>query len=141
MQYVCDAPVGKTWFRIETEGEAALETDLMGHAVEKHYRQAREQAVASYVPPPGPYIEQEIGLKAHLSRTMPIFLTLRDREGNGLATAMLPPQGQAGRNLRPIVVGPRNTDPYPQHDAAIARLGDHFGVTLDRTRCYPYRQV
>jgi len=23
MQYVCDAPKGKTWFRIETEGEAA----------------------------------------------------------------------------------------------------------------------
>ncbi len=141
MQYVCDAPSGKTWFRIETEGEAALETDLMGHAVEKHFRQAREQAVASYVPPPGPYIEQEIGLKAHLSRTMPIFLTLRDQEGNGLATAMLPPQGRAERSVRPIIVGPRNSDPYPQHEAAIAKLGEHFGLTLDRARCYPYRQA
>ena len=29
MQYVCDAPKGKTWFRIETEGEAAHESRLM----------------------------------------------------------------------------------------------------------------
>jgi hypothetical protein len=31
MQYVCDAPKGKTWFRIETEGEAVHESRLMGH--------------------------------------------------------------------------------------------------------------
>jgi hypothetical protein len=34
MQFVCDAPP-KTWFRIETEGEAALESRAMDHAVEK----------------------------------------------------------------------------------------------------------
>ena len=38
MQYVCDAPKGKTWFRIETEGEAAHESRLMSHAVEKYFR-------------------------------------------------------------------------------------------------------
>jgi hypothetical protein len=48
MQDVCDGLDGKTWFRIETEGEAALESDLMGHAVENYFRQAREHAAASY---------------------------------------------------------------------------------------------
>jgi hypothetical protein len=138
MQYVCDAPKGKTWFRIETEGEAARETDLMSHAVEKHFRQARERGMATYVPPPGRYIEQDIGLKAHLERVMPVFLTLRDAEGNGLATAMFPPLDSSDRGFRTIVVGPRNSDPFPQHGPAIAALADHFGLTLDRARCYPY---
>ena len=137
MRYVCDAPEGKIWFQIETEGEAARETDLMGHAVEKHFRQAREQATGSYVPPSGPYVEQDIGLKAHLHRVMPVFLTLRDREGNGLATAMLPPRAEP-RGYRSIVVGPGNSDPYPQHESAIRKLGEQFGLTLDRARCYPY---
>ena len=66
MQYMCDAPDGKAWFLIETEGEAALESDLMGHAVEKHFRQAREHAATTYVPPSGSYIERDIGLKAHV---------------------------------------------------------------------------
>jgi len=43
MQYVCDAPP-KTWFRIETEGEATLESRTMSHAVEKYFKQAYEQA-------------------------------------------------------------------------------------------------
>ena len=42
MQFVCDTLDGKTWFRIETEGEAAAESDAMSHAVEKHFRQARD---------------------------------------------------------------------------------------------------
>src|SRR5947209_4690498 len=91
MQYVCDASPTDTWFQIETEGEAALESRLMNHAVEKYFRQAQEQAIRSYVPPPGRFIEQNIGLKTHVQRVMPRFLTLRDAEGNGLATAMLPP--------------------------------------------------
>ena len=91
MRFVCDAPRGHAWFQIETEAEAALESDLMNHAVEKHFRQAREHAIATYVPPSGSYIEENIGLKAHLERIMPIFLTLRDQEGKGLATAILPP--------------------------------------------------
>jgi hypothetical protein len=45
MQYICDAPGQKSWFRIETEGEAARESDAMSHAVEKHFRQAREGTV------------------------------------------------------------------------------------------------
>ena len=142
MRYVCDAPDGKAWFLIETEGEAALESDLMGHAVEKHFRQAREHARMSYVPPSGSsYIERDIGLKAHVQRVMPMFLTLRDAEGNGLATAMLPPPGRDDRVCRPVIVGPENSDPFPQHGEAIQALGDHFGRILDRVWCYPYRRA
>ena len=137
MQYVCDAP-GGTWFRIETVGEAALESDLMDHAVEKHFRKARDLAAASYAPPPGSYIEQDIGLEAHVRRVMPMFLTLRDQEGNGMATAMLP-SDQSGPMFKPIVVGRGNSDPYTHHYHAIRRLGEHFGLVLDRARCFPYR--
>ncbi|WP_246736839.1 hypothetical protein [Methylobacterium sp. DB0501] len=150
MDYVCDvpgkatlpnsapalgtpAPGTKTWFRIETEAEAIRESELMGHAVEKHFRQAQARAEASYVPPAGPYIEQQIGLKAHLRRTMPRFFTLRDPEGNGLATAMVP----AGAGC-PIIVGVGNRDPYVEHAEAIRVLAAHLGIPLERSRCYPY---
>ena len=139
MRYVCDAPGQKSWFRIETETEAALESAAMEHAVEKHFRQAQEQAAKSYVPPPGPFVEQNIGLKAHIERVMPMFLTLRDADGNGLATAMLPSTHRLSGVVSPIIVGPRNSDPFPEHGAAIRALGQHLGVTLDRARCYPYR--
>ena len=36
MRYVCDAPGGATWFRIETEAEAEAEAALMRHAVDKY---------------------------------------------------------------------------------------------------------
>ncbi len=140
MQFVCDAPP-KTWFRIETEGEAALESRAMNHAVEKYFKQTHEQATRSYVPPrSAPYIEQNIGLKAHVQRVMPLFLTLRDAEGNALVTAMLPPMGKDERSFKPIIVGVDNTDPYPEHGEAIRILGRHYGLTLDPARCYPYRR-
>ena len=140
MKYVCDAPDGRTWFRLETEAEAAAESQLMDHAVEKHFREARARAAASFVPASARYIEQEIGRNAHIQREMPLFLTLRDGEGNGLATAMLPPRGEPDRAFRCIVVGHANSDPYPEHGDAIEALGDHFGFELDRARCYPYRR-
>lgn len=140
MQYVCDAPP-KTWFRIETKGEAALESRAMDHAVDKYFCQAYEQAAETYVPPrSGHYIEQNIGLKAHVQRAMPMFLTLRDNEGTALVTAMLPPAGQDERTFKPIIVGAGNGDPYPEHGAAIRRLAEHFRLTLDPVRCYPYRR-
>src|SRR3954452_14052155 len=46
MRFVCDAPHGQAWFQIETEAEAALESDLMNHAVEKHFRQATSGSIA-----------------------------------------------------------------------------------------------
>jgi hypothetical protein len=138
MQFVCDTPDGKTWFRIETEGEAAAESDLMSHAVEKHFRQARDKAAESYKPASGVFFEQNIGLKAHITRTMPLFLTLRDSQGAGLATAMLPPGGKPDPAFRPIIVGLGNQDPYLKHNIAIQALGQHYGMSLDRARCYPY---
>ena len=140
MRFVCDAAGGKAWFRIETAAEAAKESELMRHAVEKHFRRAQEQASQCYRPAPGPFVEQDIGREAHIRRTMPVFVTLRDEEGTALATAMLPPQ-QAGRDgpaCSPMVVGPGNADPYPEHGDAIRDLGRHFGLALDRIRCYPY---
>ncbi len=138
MQFVCDTPDGKTWFRIETEGEAAAESDLMSHLVEKHFRQARDKAAESYKPVSEVFFEQNIGLKAHLDRAMPLFLTLRDSAGTGLATAMLPPSGKPDPAFRLIIVGFGNRDPYPEHGAAIEALGRHYGLSLDRARCYPY---
>jgi len=59
--------------------------------------------------------------------------------GEPLATAMLPPGGRDDGSFRPIIVGPQNSDPYPVHGEAIATLGKHFGIALERARCYPYR--
>jgi hypothetical protein len=140
MQFICDAPDNKTWFRIESEAEAAIESDLMRHAVEKHFRIEWQKAARTFRPASTAYIEQEIGLKAHIQQEMPLFLTLRDAEGNALATAMLPPCGKDDVTCKPIVVGIENRDPYPDQGEAIRALADHFGLTLDRVRCYPYRR-
>lgn len=138
MQYVCDAPKGRAWFRIETEAEAAEESRLMRHAVEKHFNTTQRRARNSYVPGPG--LERDIGLRAHITRTMPVFLTLRAADGTGLATVMLPPGGKPLGDFPVIIVGPENADPYPDHGDAIEALGRHFGVQLPRARCYPYAQ-
>jgi hypothetical protein len=140
MRYVCDAPGNKVWFQIETEAEAAAESALMGHAVEKYFRQARDEAAKSYRPLSRVSFEQNIALGDHIRKTMPRFLTLRDAEGSGLATAMLPPTGRDHEGTRIIVVGPRNEDPYPDHAPAIEALGAHLGLVLDRARCYPYQR-
>ena len=50
MKYVCDAPGGNTWFRIETEAEAASESDGMRHAVEKFFRKEQEKATQTFQP-------------------------------------------------------------------------------------------
>ena len=94
MRYVCDAPGSKTWFRIETEAEAVAESETMRHAVEKYFRKEQDKATQSFRPISKVSFEQEIGLKAHVQREMPLFLTLRDMDGTPLATAMLPPGGR-----------------------------------------------
>ena len=139
MKYVCDAPNGKTWFRLETEAEAEAESLSMRHAVEKFFRREQEKAAQTYQPPSRTFFEQEIGLKAHIQREMPLFLTLRDEDGNALVTAMLPPGGREDASFRPIIVGPGNGDPYAAEPEAIAVLAKHFGLGLDRLRCFPYR--
>lgn len=138
MLYVCDGPDGKTWFRLEDEMEADLESSMMGHAVAKHFRRNQERAQRTYQPASAISFEQNIGLKAHLLREMALFLTLRNMDGEPLVTAMLPPGGQEAPAFRCIIVGPRNADPYTGHTAAIEALGAHFGLTLDRRACFPY---
>jgi hypothetical protein len=138
MKYVCDAPGRKTWFRIETEGEAIVESEIMKHAVEKYFRREREKAIGSYQPAATAFIERDIGLNAHVQGAMPWFLTLRDSEGNALATAMLPPGGKDDSSFRIIIVGAANADPYAKEGDAISALGAHLGISLDRERCFPY---
>ncbi len=139
MRYVCDAPGGATWFRIETEAEAEAEAALMNHAVDKYFRRYEAAARENYRAPTGaPVFEQAIGLKDHVARTMPIFLTLRSDSGEGLATAMLPPEGRNQVNFRIVIVGPDNADPYPEHEDAIDALGAHFALPLPREDCFPY---
>lgn len=139
MRFVCDAP-GGAWFRIETETEAETEAELMSHAVARHFREARAAAVRTFQPASTRFIESGIGLEAHVQREMPQFLTLRDQEGTPAVTAMLPPSGRDAAGARIIIVGPENRDPYPTHRDAIEALGRHFGLSLGRERCYPYRR-
>ena len=141
MQYVCDAgPL--TWFRFETLGEAIQESAAMNHAVERFFRDAHDKATQAYVPPKSmAAFEQKIGLKAHIQKSMPLFLTLRDKDGTALATAMLPPSGLDAKGFRPVIVGPANADPFPAHAEAIKNLAAHYKLTLDPLRCYPYRRA
>ncbi len=140
MEYICDAPDDKTWFRLVNEGEAALESDLMRHAVEKYFRREWDKAAESFRPLTNVFIEQDIGKEAHILREMPLFLTLRDQDGTPLATAMLPPGGHHNRSFGCIIVGPGNSDPYKQHADSIEALAQHFDLPLDRAHCYPYRR-
>ncbi len=140
MKYVCDAPQRKTWFRIETEGEALAESEIMKHAVEKYFRREREKAIAAYQPGPTAFIERDIGLEPHVQARMPWFLTLRANDGTPLATAMLPAGGKDDPSFRIIVVGPSNGDPYPGQDDAIKALAAHVGIALDREHCFPYNR-
>jgi hypothetical protein len=139
MEYVCDGVGRTTWFRLVTEGEAIAESDLMGHAVAKHFCRAQDEAARSYNPAGLPFIEQDIARAAHIRRAMPVFLTLRDEEGAPHVTAMLPPAA-GDRGFRCIVVGRANADPYPEHGAAIDALARHTGLPLDRATCFPYRR-
>lgn len=139
MRYVCEAPGGATWFRLETEAEAEAEAALMRHAVDKYFRRHEAAARESYrAPPSGPVFEQAIGLKDHIARTMPLFLTLRADDGAGLATAMLPPEARNQAGFRIVIVGAENSDPYAANTPAINALARHFGLELKREECFPY---
>lgn len=139
MKYICDAPDGKTWFRLETQDEAEQESEKLKHAVGKHFRREREKAEKSFKSPSKVSFESNIGLEAHIQREMPLFLTLRDGEGKALVTAMLPPGGRNTSTSKIMIVGPANADPWPDHKAAIGALAKHFDLTLDRETCFPYK--
>lgn len=137
MRYVCDAQNGATWFRLETEAEAEAEAALMRHAVDKYFRRFEAIARESYRAPAGAAtFEQGIGLKDHIARVMPWFLTLRADDGAGLATAMLPPTGCTDFQI--VIVGRGNSDPYVEYGVAIAALERQFGIDLPRQLCFPY---
>jgi hypothetical protein len=139
MRYVCDAPEGATWFRIETQAEADSEAALMRHAVDRYFARYHESARDSYVPPEGAArFEEAIGLKDFIARAMPLFLTLRTDDGAGLATAMLPPSGRSRAAFRIVIVGIENSDPYVRHAPAIEALAAHYRLSLPREACYPY---
>ena len=120
MRSVCGATGGKTWFRIETEAEAVAESETMRHAVEKYFRKEQDKATQSFRPISKVSFEQEIGLKAHIQREMPLFLTLRDMDGTPLATAMLPPGGRDDRNACRAA----REEPVDRH---VAGAGDRVG--------------
>ena len=139
MRYVCDAPGGKTWFRFETEAEAEAEAALMRHAVDKYFRRFLAAARESYRAPASARVwERDIGLKDHIAKAMPLFLTLRSSDGEGLATAMLPPEGRNQVNFKTVIVGPENADPYVGQAEAIAVLAARFHLDLKREDCFPY---
>jgi hypothetical protein len=134
MRYVCDAPGGKTWFRIETEAEAVAESETMRHAVEKYFRKEQDKATQSFRPISKVYFEQEIGLKAHIQREMPLFLTLRDMDGTRSLRVcpptrrpQLPAEYRRSRQCRSL----------SNQGDAIRALGPHYGISLERARCYP----
>jgi hypothetical protein len=138
MRFVCDASAGKTWFQIETEAEAEAETMMMRHSVSKYFSRCLLAAKQSYRPPAGAGIERDIGLKSHIARAMPLFVTLRAGDGEALATAMLPNPAQTAASGQIIIVGPGNSDPYLEHSDAIAALALHVGYPLPHDACYPY---
>jgi hypothetical protein len=138
MRFVCEAPAGRTWFQIETEAEAEAEARDMRHAVNKHFLRFLTAARQAYRPPPGAGIERDIGLKGHVERTMPRFMTLRSDDGAGLVTAMLPPKSRGSMGFV-ILVGPDNGDPYVEHADAIEALARHVGLPLPRETSYPYK--
>jgi hypothetical protein len=125
MKYVCDAPGGRTWFRIETQAEASRHSALMRHVMERHFCAEMEKARLSFHPPSRVFFEQEIGLDAQLQREMPLFLTLRDEAGTPLVTAMLPPGGNFANPFKPVILGQGNSDPYVKFADSILAPGRH----------------
>ena len=93
MQYICDAPGQKSWFQIETEGEAARKSDAMSHAVEKHFRQAHEAAVKPISQAQHLHRAEHRPCGSCAARHAGVPDLARCR-GHALATAMLPPGGR-----------------------------------------------
>ena len=85
------------------------------------------------------FLEQEIGLKDHVQRGgLPLFLTLRDEDGVGLVTAMVPPEGREERGFRCHPGRPRRPNPR-RRASPMLRWASRLGVALTPARCYPYR--
>ena len=119
MKYICDAPDGKTWFRLETEIDAEQESSLMDHCVVERFRRERARAIQNCRRQSTMSVGQDVGLERQVRVKMPIFLTLRDRAGAALVTAVLAHGTYEEPGAAFLIVGKGNSDPYPDHSAAI----------------------
>jgi len=137
MEFVCEASDETAWFRLVSEADAAQESVLMNHGVVNRFRREKKHAVKAYRAKSSALADGTIDMDLHIRRTMPCFLSLRDRIGRGLATAMLPPGGRRFPGFPKIIVGRDNTDPYVLYKEAIDALATHFGYPLTRDACFP----
>ena len=113
-------------------------------------RRSAGAPAAAWLDPPSAIRDQRhrIDLEIHALPEVPLeapqFGAIRsivfDDEGNPLVTAMLAPGGRDDKSFRPIIVGVANADPYVEHADAIRALGQLYGLSLERSRCYPYRR-
>lgn len=105
-----------TWFEIETRAQAQEETDRMEHAVVFYFvADARTQEAS--------------GTKTYR------YFSFREGD-TSVVTARVPLAGVA-ETQGPIVVGRRNSDPYPDHGDAIEALAAAISTPLPDS-CYPY---
>jgi hypothetical protein len=72
-----------------------------------------------------------------VQRVTPVLRTLRDTD----PIPFLPPGGRDDPSFRIMIVGPENRDAYCDQNDAIRALGEHFGLTLSRDRCYLYANL
>jgi len=108
-----------------------LESEVMKVRIDTEFRNERDRATRSYRPHPRlQSIERDIGLNAHVLRVMPIFLTLRDREGTALANAVLPPEDKSRGVDHSVVVGPDYANPFASQSDAIKALEQHYDISL-----------
>jgi len=142
MQYVCEAPGRKVWFRIESSAEAALESAVMKNAIEFQYENAHRAAIQTYQPSSRlHFVERDIGLKSHIARTMPMFLTLRDGEGKHLVNAVLPPCGREDDTFACRIVGPGGMDALTAEADAVEVLEKHFGLSVHKKHSVSHRAL
>ena len=131
---------GERGFGLETEGEATRESENMCHAVERYYRREREKAAQTFRPRSDGLLRAgDWSQGPHPARNAAIPDVAR-RERRGSRHRHAAPRGREDRSFRTIIVGRDNGDPYLQYGDAIRALGRHFGTSLERARCYPYRR-
>jgi len=135
MRYICDAPGNKTWFCIETEGEAADESDTMQHAVEKYFRKekrARDPDLPADLDRLHRTGDRPQGASPARDAAVP---DAARRRRDPLVTAMLPAARRDESGLPADSSSARaNTDPYTDNADAIRVLAQHFRIVLDPVR-------
>ena len=126
MQYVCDAPGGKTCSGSRrSRGTPGIE--MMRHVVEQSYR--REQGEGRpFRPRSNVFFEQgPSGAHPPGDASLPDPPRCRRQRPRD---RQLPPRGREDRSFRTIIVG-RENDPYLQCADAIKTLARHYGIALD----------